>query len=77
VAADYDEHFTNTRLGRMLRQRVWRHLEEQFTAGQYLLDLACGTGEDALWLAKQGIHILALDGSPEMVRLATKKANSH
>jgi len=77
VAAEYDSSFSQTDLGRMLRSRVWRHLREQFRSGQGLLDIACGTGEDARWLAQQGIHITALDGSLEMVRIATRKAEKH
>lgn len=76
VAAGYDESFTSTKLGIMLRKRVWQHLDEQFRSDHRLLDLACGTGEDALYLAQKGIHVTALDGSSEMVRLATIKANS-
>ena len=77
VAASYDSNFTTTLLGQMLRKRVWDSFEEQFQDGFNVLDLACGTGEDALWLAQQGIHVTALDGSSEMVQLATDKANQH
>ncbi len=76
VAADYDGTFTSTMLGLMLRERVWQHLDEQFRSDHRLLDLACGTGEDALWLAQKGIHVTAVDSSSEMVRLATIKANA-
>lgn len=76
VAADYDRSFTSTTLGRLLRERVWQHLDKQFRSDHRILDLACGTGEDALWLAQRGIHVTAVDGSSEMVRHATIKANS-
>ncbi len=73
-APTYDADFTHTRLGQLLRQRVWRVLGQQFHAGQHVLELACGTGEDAVWLAQQGIHVTATDGSAEMVRATAVKA---
>ena len=77
VAASYDSTFTTTLLGRMLRKRVWDSFEEHFQDGFHVLDLACGTGEDALWLAQQGIHVTAMDGSSEMVKLASDKSHQH
>ena len=74
VAADYDAAFTETTLGRILRRRVWRRLEACFEPGQRVLELACGTGEDACRLAAGGVHVTATDGSAEMVRLAEVKA---
>lgn len=74
VAADYDDTFTHTRLGRILRRRVWQLLTPQLRPGMRVLELACGTGEDALWLARQGITVLATDGAPGMVQVTRKKA---
>jgi SAM-dependent methyltransferase len=61
-------------LGQLLRLRVWAVLARYFQPGQRVLELACGTGEDALWLARQGGRVTATDGSGEMVRLAQAKA---
>ena len=33
----------------------------------------CGTGEDALWLARRGIQVLATDVSPRMLQVAQEK----
>ncbi len=33
----------------------------------------CGTGEDARWLASQGMQVLATDISPRMIELAQRK----
>jgi SAM-dependent methyltransferase len=33
----------------------------------------CGTGEDALWLARRGVQVLATDVSPAMLRIAQNK----
>jgi SAM-dependent methyltransferase len=73
-APTYDADFTHTQLGRLLRQRVWRVLAQQFRSGQQVLELACGTGEDAVWLAHQGIHVTATDGAAEMVQATAVKA---
>ncbi len=75
-ADNYDNTFTNTRLGKLLRGRVWQKLADYFSSGQHVLELACGTGEDAVWLAQQGLRITATDGSAEMVKLATAKAQT-
>lgn len=74
VATSYDVDFSYTALGRILRKRVWRHLQGCFNPGQHVLELACGTGEDALWLAGRGIQVTATDGSGEMVRIVQDKA---
>jgi hypothetical protein len=46
-AAGYDADFTNTPLGSALRTLVWARLDRVFTGAQRVLDLGCGTGEDA------------------------------
>lgn len=76
IAADYDTSFTHSRLGQRLRARVWRVLADCFTAGQQVLELTCGTGEDAVWLAQRGVIVTATDGSAAMTRLTTAKAAS-
>ena len=38
------------------------------------LDLACGAGRNALFLAKNGWHVVAVDGSPEAIRITKQRA---
>lgn len=45
-------------------------------AGARLLELGCGTGQATAWFAKQGFHVLALDRSQEMIRLAERRLDS-
>jgi len=33
------------------------------------LDLACGAGRNAIWLASRGWEVVAIDGAPEAIRL--------
>lgn len=76
VAGDYDAAFTRTAVGLLLRGRVWALLN-LYTAKKTrttALELNCGTGEDAVWLARQGWQVLATDISPEMVAAARQKA---
>lgn len=76
VAAGYDAEFTHTALGRILRRRVWAVLSRYIRPGQHWLELACGTGEDAVWLAGQGVRVTATDGSPRMLEVAQAKAQA-
>lgn len=75
-AQDYDRDFSATPLGQMLRKRVWRVLAQSFPAGSHVLELACGTGEDAIWLARRGVRVTATDGSPQMVEQVRAKAKA-
>lgn len=72
-AETYDDNFTRSNLGQLLRPRVWQKLSEHFSAGQHILELTCGTGEDAVWLARQSIRVTATDGSMEMVKQVKAK----
>ena len=74
VAAEYDADFTEHTLGRWLRAAVWAHLDEAFRPGDDVLELGCGTGEDAVYLARRGVQVHATDGSPAMLAIARHKA---
>ena len=39
-----------------------------------VLDVGCGTGENALWLADQGYTVCGLDASPRAIEKAERKA---
>ena len=73
LAARYDTVWTNSPAGRLQREAVWRHIDPLIQRGDRVLDIGCGTGEDALHLAGLGAQVLALDVSPEMVRVARGK----
>ena len=70
LASQYDRLWTRTIIGHLQREAVWRHIAPLFKSGQNVLDLGCGTGEDALRLIEAGVHVRAIDSSPEMVKLA-------
>jgi SAM-dependent methyltransferase len=73
-ARDYDAEFTATGLGSVLRVRVWDRLSVVFAGRERLLELGCGTGEDAVWMARAGHRVVAIDASAEMIRVARQKA---
>lgn len=74
AAAGYDAEFTQTQLARWLRASVQAHLAEAFAPGDHVLELGCGTGEDALWLARRGVRVTATDVSQAMLAVAQRKA---
>ncbi|HVO42760.1 MAG TPA: class I SAM-dependent methyltransferase [Aggregatilineales bacterium] len=76
IGARYDDEFTNTELSRWFRRRVWERLGVLFSPGDRVIELGCGTGEDAVWLAKRGVRVLATDGSPAMLAETARKAEA-
>lgn len=60
------EIMTNGYMQDILAQYSWH--------GERILDLGCGTGTLAIWLAEQGYRVTALDASKAMVEHARQKA---
>ena len=73
LAADYDRSFTTSSIGSKMRSAVWRRMDKAFHAGDRVLELNCGTGEDAVHLGGRGVRVLATDSSPEMLALTRAK----
>jgi ubiquinone/menaquinone biosynthesis C-methylase UbiE len=74
MAEHYDDLFTNSVVGRLQREVVWEALAKAFVSGHSVLELNCGTGEDALFLAKRGAGVVACDASSRMIAIAKEKA---
>jgi len=72
AASTYDTLFTDRQLGRWLRAMVRNHLP--FSTGDHVLELGSGTGEDAIWLAMQDIHVTATDAALNMLAITQQKA---
>jgi SAM-dependent methyltransferase len=77
IAGTYDEAFTSTSIASLMRQAVWRRTDAAFPSGSTVLEMNCGTGEDAVHLAARGVRVLATDISPEMLRVASEKVAVH
>jgi ubiquinone/menaquinone biosynthesis C-methylase UbiE len=73
VAAYYDDIFTKSQIGRAQRDAVWDLLAKTFHPGDSVLELNCGTGEDAIFLGRRGVSVLALDASAQMVTVSERR----
>jgi ubiquinone/menaquinone biosynthesis C-methylase UbiE len=74
VATRYDTDSTYLALSVWFRNLIWERMERCYPAESHLLELGCGTGEDAIWHAKRGGHVTATDASPAMLEQARQKA---
>jgi SAM-dependent methyltransferase len=74
MASTYDDTFTDTVIGRALREMVWSRFEPVFGTSRRILELGCGTGEDAVRLAHSGFRVIATDPSSRMIQVARRKA---
>jgi SAM-dependent methyltransferase len=73
LALSYDRVWTHTGPGRLQREAFWRAALPLFAEGTSVLDLGCGTGEDAEHFGQKGVQVLGIDNSPEMVQLARQR----
>lgn len=73
IAAIYDEVFTHSLIGQAQRESVWKEIDSIWKSGDDVLELNCGTGEDALHLAEKGINVTGCDVSPAMIAVAAEK----
>ena len=80
MAETYDADFTNTTIGQLQRKQVWdllRPLLDSYTNPLKILEINCGTGEDAVELEGAGHDVTATDSSEKMVEKARQKAAAH
>ena len=74
AAADYDSTVGLNPCMRYMREVSLKTLERAFLPGQRVLEIGCGTGDEALALARRGVRVLATDVSPRMVEATERKA---
>lgn len=78
AAATYDCDFSESVVGRLQRNRVHHFLQKSIrNRSQKILEINCGTGEDALWLAPQGNKVIATDASEKMIEESKRKISEH
>ncbi len=74
VAADYDGQRGNNELIQDMRAEMWRWLDAAFPAPSRLIDIGCGTGLDAIRMARIGHRVTAIDLSEQMVHRTADRA---
>jgi ubiquinone/menaquinone biosynthesis C-methylase UbiE len=74
LADDYDAQFSDRAPAKWLRAAVYRHIEPLIEPGSRVLEVGCGTGVDAVWLAERGCRVWATDVSRRMLELAQERA---
>lgn len=73
LAPEYDRAFSERIPARWLRQRVRREISRYVAPESRVLDVGCGTGDDAVWFASQGHTVVATDVSAGMLELTRSK----
>lgn len=79
IATTYDNLFTQSMIGQLQRKRVWSYLETitPELPGLDILELNCGTGEDAILFSEKGFNIIATDISEEMLSITQEKVQQY
>lgn len=74
LAPSYDVDIGANPIGSRMRQVFRKALMRVFRPGQRVFEIGCGTGIDAMWLAHQGLEVVATDISDRMVAEVREKA---
>ena len=75
AAKNYDNSFTFSEIGKIQRNLVYKQLKKHLANCDAILEINCGTGEDAIWFAKQDFTVIATDVSEKMIEVAKSKSN--
>jgi ubiquinone/menaquinone biosynthesis C-methylase UbiE len=75
IASSYNSAFARSAIGQFQRKRVWTYIESVLPElkGFEMLELNCGTGEDAVLFGEGGYNIVATDITEEMLKITQKK----
>ncbi|MBS1529885.1 MAG: class I SAM-dependent methyltransferase [Bacteroidetes bacterium] len=72
-ATIFDELYRSDTIINYKRARVRRHVLKYLAPGSSILELNCGTGEDASWFAEKGFRVHATDISAGMLYQLVQK----
>jgi SAM-dependent methyltransferase len=75
-APSYDAEQASNKVAQWSRARNLRILEQAFPPGSRLLELGCGTGVEAIHLARRGRSVVATDAAPAMIETLEGKLQS-
>jgi ubiquinone/menaquinone biosynthesis C-methylase UbiE len=73
TALNYDADFSNSLIGKAQRKQTWKHLLPLLNSKATVLEINCGTGVDAVYIAPKVKTILATDISTAMLAEVEKK----
>jgi ubiquinone/menaquinone biosynthesis C-methylase UbiE len=76
IAVSYRNLWSGTPAGEKQREAVWRCIAPLLQPGSCVLDIGCGTGDDALEMQTRGVHVTGIDASSAMVRIARERGVS-
>jgi len=76
IADSYDDQLERGFISSVIRSTFQEKLVDNFHSGTHLLDIGCGTGTDAVFLAGIGINVTAFDISPKMLEIARNKVKN-
>jgi len=76
-APQYDRLLEENRINAYMRRAMSQALLSTFEPGNRLIELGCGTGDEALALASHRCELFAFDPSPRMIEIARQKADEH
>lgn len=73
LAEKYDDLWTCATIGRMQREAFWKYAGPYLRQAARVLDIGCGTGEDAMRLLRRGVQVTAIDVAPQMIAIARSR----
>jgi ubiquinone/menaquinone biosynthesis C-methylase UbiE len=73
-SSTFDNLYSEDLIIKYKRETVRNHILGELRPGAYILELNCGTGEDAIFFEKKGFTVLATDVSEGMISQAERKA---
>ncbi len=76
VASEYDKWFERHWVTKHIRSVIWEELLKRFQHSEHILELNCGTGTDAFYLACNGMRVTGLDASSKMLEVARRKTDN-
>jgi ubiquinone/menaquinone biosynthesis C-methylase UbiE len=75
LAPTYDATLAENPVAVWMRTQLWAHYARAFPPGGRVLDIAAGTGTDALHLAERGMRAVAIDVSSGMIDELQRRAS--
>jgi ubiquinone/menaquinone biosynthesis C-methylase UbiE len=72
-AHSYDDDLARGHLAVKIREHLQKKLAKNFKKEEHILEIGCGTGTDAIFIAEKGIFVTAIDPSKKMLEIAKRK----